>query len=218
MRESLESLPRCHACLTGRCNAHHLHSPTRNSQHESIFLNTRDKTTSQRRVGQQRPAPGRRVREHWRLVQSLSCLRIQEVKMVTEERGMERMSLSSRGDFPELAVCLVRDDIQRAVRPLSHVAHPLPAVGEQVLLASDPVVFEGEADQPFVLEAAGEEAPRATPERRSPCRTGRRTARSLDPSNRPAARSRDERSLPQGSAVPSIPHRTPRAASRSSCP
>ena len=42
--------------------------------------------------------------------------------------------LGAGGDPPELAVVLVRHDVERAVGPLADVADALPAVGQQVLL------------------------------------------------------------------------------------
>src|SRR5918995_2473982 len=66
--------------------------------------------------------------------------------------------LLARGDFPELAVTLIGNDVQRPIRTLPHVAYSLVPVLEQVLLASDPVVLQRETHQLGVPHAADEHA------------------------------------------------------------
>src|SRR5690606_7159377 len=66
--------------------------------------------------------------------------------------------LTARNQLPELALVLVRHDIERAVGPLAHVADTLPAVRKQVLLAGDPLSVDLEPYQTRARHAANEHA------------------------------------------------------------
>src|ERR1044071_1744380 len=68
-------------------------------------------------------------------------------------------SLPFRSYLPKLPVPLVRDHVERAVRPLAHVADALVAVGEQVLFAHHAVAFDDQPHQTFLHQRADEYIP-----------------------------------------------------------
>ena len=64
---------------------------------------------------------------------------------------------SGRRQFPKLAILLIRNDVKRTVRSLSHVTHPLAPIRERVFFACDTVVLDDESDETHLLERTDEE-------------------------------------------------------------
>src|SRR5687767_2899566 len=110
-----------------------------------------------------------------------SELTVAETPTITHRcaRTFSAGALPSRRDLPQLTVAGVRDDVERAVRPLPDVADPLVAVGEQMLLTDHPVVGERDAHEAAVLESSREEvaAPRGEGGARVELRARRRNDR-----------------------------------------
>jgi hypothetical protein len=59
------------------------------------------------------------------------------------------LSFGRRSKAPELSVCLIRNDVERAVGALAHITNALLPLGQQMLFPHHTIVFEDQPDKSF---------------------------------------------------------------------